>query len=102
MNSESGMKKIQGRISGAVCALVLCSVLAVGLWPFQRPWNAVTWLGSGNGLRFGDDATILSSGAFQMEGSLEEASCSLEIWLQSALTTPSNILPPLSPPSNAP
>src|SRR5260370_23845951 len=101
MNSESGMKKIQGRISGAVCALVLCSVLAVGLGLFQRPWNAVTWLGSGNGLHFGDDATILSSGAFQMEGSLEEASCSLEIWLQSGLTSASNSLLSFSTPENA-
>jgi len=101
MTSESGMKKIQARISGPVCALVLCSVLAVGLWPFQRPWNAVTWLGSGNGLRFGDDATILSSGAFQMEGSLEEASCSLEIWLQSGLTSASNSLLSFSTPENA-
>src|SRR5260370_20194334 len=101
MTSESGMKEIEVRVSGPVCAVVLCSVLAVGLWPFAGSWNAVTWLGSGNGRRFGDDGAILSPGAFQMEGSLEEASCSLEIWLQSGLTSASNSLLSFSTPENA-
>jgi VanZ like family/Concanavalin A-like lectin/glucanases superfamily len=88
-----GPKKRGGSsIPDLVCLLVLCGILAAGLWPFRRPRNAVTWLGNENGLRFGDYGTIWSSDTFQIPGSQEEASCSLEIWLQPGLTTDSNTL----------
>ena len=69
---------------------VLCGILILGLWPFQRPGDEVSWLGVENGLRFGGYGTLVSSETFQMDGSQEEASCSLEIWLQPELVNDSN------------
>ncbi len=69
---------------------VLCGILILGLWPFHRPRNQVSWLGVENGLRFGGYGTIISAGTFQMAGSQEQASCSLEIWLQPELVSDSN------------
>jgi VanZ family protein len=89
----------RARIPGFVCVLVLCGIFVLGLWPFHRLKNDVTWLGNENGLRFGRDATILSSGAFQV-GSQDEGSSSLEIWLQPGLTSDSNTLLSFSPPEN--
>src|SRR5712692_1839162 len=79
---------------------LLCVILALGLWPFHRPRNEVAWLGNENGLRFGGYGTILSSGTFQMAGSQDEASCSLEIWLQPGLTSDSNTFFAFSTPEN--
>jgi VanZ family protein len=90
---------IRARIPGFVCVLVLCGILVLGLWPFHRRKNAVTWLGNENGLRFGRDATILSSGTFQI-GSQDEGSGSLEIWLQPGRTSDANTLLSFSPPEN--
>jgi len=90
---------IRARIPGFVCVLVLCGILALGLWPFHRLKNDLTWLRNENGLRFGGDATILSSGAFRI-GSQDEGSGSLEIWLQPGLTSDSNTLLSFSPPEN--
>jgi VanZ family protein len=60
----------------------------------------VTWLGNENGLRFDGDGLILSSNAFQMADSQDEPSCSLEIWLQSALASDSNTFLSFSTPEN--
>jgi VanZ family protein len=79
---------------------LLCVILALGLWPFHRPRNEVAWLGNENGLHFGGYGTILSSGTFQMAGSQDEASCSLEIWLQPGLTSDSNTFFAFSTPEN--
>ena len=83
-----------------VCLSLLCVILALGLWPFHRPKNEVAWLGKENGLRFGGYGTILSSGTFQMAGSQDEASSSLEIWLQPGLTSDSNTFLSFSTPQN--
>jgi hypothetical protein len=91
---------IRARIPAFICALVLCGILVLGLWPFHRRKNDVSWLGNENGLRFGRDGTILSSGTFQMPGSQDEASSSLEIWLQPGLTSDSNTLLTFSTPEN--
>src|ERR1700732_4047446 len=91
---------IRSRIPGFVCVVVLCGILVLGLWPFHRRKNDVTWLRNENGLRFGRDGTILSSGTFQMAGSQDEASGSLEIWLESGLTSDSNTLLSFSKPEN--
>jgi VanZ family protein len=72
----------RARIPGLICVLVLVGILVAGLAPFGRPRNAVTWLGSEDGVRFGRHGTIWSSGAFVMADAQGEASCSLEIWLQ--------------------
>ena len=88
------------RIPGLACLSILCGILVAGLWPFQRPKNAVTWSANENGLRFGDYGTILSSGTFHMTGSAEDASCSLELWLQPELTKDSNTILSFSIPDN--
>lgn len=78
------------KIPGLVCALVLCAILSLGFWPFHRPRNEVSWLENENGLRFVGHSTVFSSGTFQMEGSPDKASCSMEIWLQPGHTRASN------------
>jgi VanZ family protein len=57
-------------------------ILAAGLAPFERPRNAVAWLENENGVRFGRDGTIWSTGTFPKSNAQGEPSCSLEIWLQ--------------------
>jgi VanZ family protein len=71
-----------------VCALVLSGILCLGLWPFHRPKNAVTWVGNRDGLEFGDYGIVRSSGIF--ESSPDQVSSSLEIWFQPGLTSDSN------------
>ena len=78
-------------VLAALCAIVLCGILVAGLWPFNPcPENEVIWLPKENGLRFGDYGTLFSSGEFHFTESLTDKSCSLEIWLQPALTNDSN------------
>jgi VanZ like protein/concanavalin A-like lectin/glucanase superfamily protein len=67
----------------ALCALVLCSVLVAGLWPFHAPKNQITWLSDGKGVLLGKYGTIVSAGA--LKANEEATPCSLEIWLQSNL-----------------
>jgi len=88
------------KLPGLLCLSVLCCILVAGLAPFQRPRNAVTWLGNENGLRFGRYATVLSSGTFQVAAGQEEPSCSLEIWLQPGLTNAAKTLLSFSTPEN--
>jgi VanZ family protein len=70
---------------GPICVLIVLGLLTAGLWPFN-PFlkNDVNWLTDQNGLRFGHNGTIFSSGTFELPTSNEEPSCSLEIWLQPA------------------
>ena len=63
---------------------VLCVILTLGLWPFHAPRNQVTWLKDRSGLRFGAYGTVISSGTLQPTTSPDEASCSIEIWLERA------------------
>jgi VanZ family protein len=74
--------KSERRLLGAVCALVLCGILIAGLWPFFPPKNEVSWLEHENGLLFGDYATIVSSGDLN----LQHSECTIEIWLEPAIT----------------
>ena len=53
-----------------------------GLWPFHTRKNEVTWLGGNNGLRFGRNGTVISSGAFPMTRAEGGVSGSVEVWLQ--------------------
>lgn len=73
---------IQTMLLRAICACVLLGILAAGLWPFHAPRNEVSWLSHGNGLRFGDYASIVSAGTFKASSSVADSSCSLEVWLE--------------------
>jgi VanZ family protein len=100
MNSESSGRLVSPKILSVICAFILCGILVAGLWPFHRPRNEVTWLGDHNGLRFGKHATVLSSGSLAMTSSGDEASCSIEIWLQPSLMDASSTFLAFSTPEN--
>jgi hypothetical protein len=92
---STGAKQISNEASkpkvlGATCVLMASLVLIAGLWPFNpRPVNEVNWLANENGVRFGDNGTIYSSGTFTAAGS---SPCSLEIWLQPAVEYDTNTI----------
>ncbi len=86
------MREIRRRLPGLICVSVLGCILVAGLAPFQRPRNAVTWLGNENGVRLGNYGTIWSSGTFEVVAAQDEPSCSLEIWLQPSQTSGSHTL----------
>lgn len=65
-----------------ICVAVLCVVLTLGLWPFHAPKNDVNWLENRNGLRFGKFSTVISSSAFRVTTGENEATGSVEVWLQ--------------------
>jgi hypothetical protein len=71
---------MQTRILGALCAFILCVILAAGLWPFRAPKNNVEWLKGGNGLQFGPRGIAVSAKRFGADS--PTGSCSLEIWLE--------------------
>jgi hypothetical protein len=74
---------LKGKPLAAACIATLCVILTLGLWPFHAPRNAVAWLPSSNGLRFGGEGTAVSVGEIPL-GSQPEAPCSVEIWAQPA------------------
>lgn len=74
-------KAVRDRLLAAICAVILCGILLLGLWPFTpHPRNQVAWLGTRDGLHFGDYGTILSATSFKLADSEAGAPCSLEIW----------------------
>lgn len=68
------------KILTVMCLLVVCGILAAGLWPFHSPQNEVSWLGDGNGIVFGDYGSLLSPHAFKPSNS--NSGIGLEIWLE--------------------
>ena len=100
MIDESTKSKIRARIPSLLCVAVLSGILVAGLWPFERPPNGVTWLGTENGLGFSGYATAWSSGSFQTAGPSDEDSCSLDLWLQPGATNDSNTILAFSTPAN--
>jgi len=72
---------MRSKLLGVLCFAVLCITLSLGLWPFQAPRNAVTWLNRANGVAFGRSGTVLSSGPLTTSGP-RDASGSIEIWMQ--------------------
>lgn len=62
--------------------VLLAGILVAGLWPFQAPKNAVSWLKGENGVRFGQHGTIVSSRAFENLNGDGMTSGSLELWLR--------------------
>ena len=83
---------VQKRLIGIICIAVLCVILNLGLWPCHAPKNEVAWLKARNGLRFGDYGTVMSTRALDGTGSRDTESCSVEIWLQAALTDSSGTI----------
>jgi len=65
-----------------ICVAVLCVTLALGLWPFHAPNNAVVWLINQDGLHFGHYGSAISSGTFQIMGPDGSSEVSLEIWFR--------------------
>src|ERR1700675_98165 len=91
---------IRAKIPGLICILVLAGILVAGLAPFERPRNAVTWLGNENGVRLGRHGTVWRSGAFVTADAQGDPSCSLEIWLQPESTSASTTLLAFYTPEN--
>lgn len=89
-HSPGVLTKLEARVIAVPCVAVLCGILVAGLWPFFPPQNQVRWLNDRNGLRFGDYATIVSSGSPNL--ATEKPDCSFEIWLQPGLTIDSNTI----------
>jgi hypothetical protein len=85
-------RTLELRILGLLCIFILCGILVAGLWPFHAPINAVTWLTNANGLRFGDDGTVVTFEPFRTSGSADGAPCSLEIWLRPRLAEDSSTI----------
>jgi hypothetical protein len=71
--------QIRRHLLGGACALVLISILCVGLWPFHAPRNNVAWLRDEDGLLFSKYGSIVSVSDFEPASS---DSCSIELWLQ--------------------
>jgi len=72
----------QSKLLGVICAFVLLGMLVAGLWPFHAPRNAVSWMGTGTGLLFGKDGSIVSASPFKVHTAQGDNSCSLQIWLE--------------------
>ena len=70
---------MKSALLGALCVVVLCIILSLGLWPFHDPPNQVRWMQSSDGIEFGRYGTVLGSG--ELAGSQTEGD-SIEIWVQ--------------------
>jgi VanZ family protein len=68
------------QVLGVLAVFTLCSILAIGLWPFHSPRNEVHWLENDNGLRFDHYGTVLSTGIFERASS-DGPSVSIEFWM---------------------
>ena len=83
---------------GTLAVLVIAGILVAALWPFNPfPKNEVSW--AQGGLRFGDYATLFSSGDALPPRSAD-GDCSLEIWLTPGLTDDSNAILAYAPRDN--
>ncbi len=85
---------------GGACLAVLAYILVAGLWPFHAPANSVAWLKGEDGLRFTYPSAILSDGEILPAGS-NETSCSIEAWLEPALTQDSSTILAFYTPENS-
>lgn len=75
------VESIAAKAVQSLCILVLCIVLAAGLWPFHAPRNEVAWLQNRSGLRFGRHGTAYSNDVFHAVR-VQDPECSLELLLQ--------------------
>jgi hypothetical protein len=81
--AESVMTQLLLRrwVAGGLCLGTLCCFAIAGLWPFRQIPNQVTWIEGRQGIHFGKDGVMLSSGALPAGGGGE---CSVEMWVQPA------------------
>jgi VanZ family protein len=91
---------IRAHLPALACLSILCGMLFAGLTPFHSPKNVVSWLANQNGLSFGRQGIVLSSGTFQMTTSDTVASCSLEIWVQPGVMEDSSVFLSFATPEN--
>jgi VanZ family protein len=70
------------RLLALITALLFAGMLAACLWPYLPQRNTVSWLPGGRGISFGRSGIVVSSAPFHMPGNADDASCSLELWLQ--------------------
>ena len=69
-----------------LCVAVTGVTLSVGLWPFSfHAENQVSWRPEQAGLYFGSHGMLISGGRFS-EIPTEGVDCSIELWLEPALT----------------
>jgi hypothetical protein len=87
----AGHKQVRS-ILGAICGIVICCILVAGLWPFHAPQNHVDWLPDENGLHFGHQGSILSSGEFGDHHDIDDRGRSIEIWLRASLDSGSGTI----------
>jgi VanZ like family/Concanavalin A-like lectin/glucanases superfamily len=79
--SKSFRSPLGGPFWSLSSLIILVVVLALGLWPFHSPPNAVAWLHDRNGLHLGRFNTVVTFGSLPM-GSRTSPEAGLEIWLQ--------------------
>ncbi len=72
-------------VAGTLCLIAIISTLTAGLWPFHAPKNEVSWVKNEDALRFGRYGTALSLGPFVFPAA-PTLGCSIEVWLEPALT----------------
>jgi hypothetical protein len=90
---------VKYRNLGFFCLLVVLGIFAAGLWPFTPyPRNDISWSANGEGLAFGDYATVLSDGLFRAPSA--DRDCALEVWFVPGLTYDSNTILAFSEPQN--
>ena len=99
MSGGTRPRAIRAVIPVLFCLGVLGGILLAGLLPFVGPRNGVSWLPGEDGVRLSGRSTLWSSASFPASG-FEETSCSLELWLQPALTPDSNTILSFSTPEN--
>jgi len=63
----------------AVCLVVVCITLSLGLWPFHSPKNEVSWMPKG-GLRFGRYGTVIGRANSLAREASNGLGGSIEIW----------------------
>jgi hypothetical protein len=83
---------VANRILVIICGLILCVIFIAGLSPFTPHLkNQVRWSDHGDGLYFGEYASILSTAPLHVDGP-PDGPCSVEIWLQPGVIDDSNTI----------
>ncbi len=86
-----------------ITAAVLVGILVIGLWPLRfHPANNVNWILTRDGIRFGANGSVVSSGPFHAPVNEVEAAgpCSLELWIAPAFSSAATSILAVSTPSN--
>jgi hypothetical protein len=97
MVSINPVERVLGYCLAMVCVGLLAGVLYAGLHPFHVPANEVKWIGSVNGLRFGEHASIRSARPFPAP---EHGDRTIEFWIQPGIIDDSNTILAFDSPSS--